>query len=218
MPPDPSSRPPEAAPSPQDYPPVPAHPLEPERLAAVREVAPLTRTGDPAMVSLAKEAKDACGVMVGMVSLLEEQEEWVVACVGTEAERIPRIVSFCAHTILEPDVLVVEDVTRDPRFDKNPYVLDEHHMRFYAGAPVFDATGLPLGAICVAHAEPMRLDSRCLFSLRRLADAVSAVLEARLLLADAHSRYLGRAEAKTAQARLDLLLQTLVEPRPYAAG
>ena len=189
------------------------YPLEPERIESVREVTPFTRTGDPAMVLLAKEARAVCGVTVGMVSLLEEAEEWVVACVGTEAERIPRALSFCAHTILEPDVLVVEDASQDPRFRTNPFVLDEHHLRFYAGAPIFDATGLPLGAVCVCDASPQAFSTRCLLNLRRLAASASAVLEVRLLHADARTHYASSPQAKKAQNRLDALLLALLDTR-----
>ena len=191
----------------------PLHPFEEARGAAVREVAPFTRTGDPAMMRLAEEASRGCGTMVGMVSLLEYAEEWVVACVGTEAERIPRAVSFCAHAILGPDITVVEDASKDPRFRTNPFVTDEHHLRFYAGAPILDATGLPLGAVCVCDAAPMTLSSACHLHLRGLADAASAVLESRLLLADAHDRYVPEAGRLKTRARFDALLLTLLDLR-----
>ena len=106
---------------------------------------------------------------------------------------------------------MVEDATRDPRFWDNPFVRDEHHLRFYAGAPIFDATGLPLGAVCVCHDSPMTLDSRCQLSLRRAAEIASALFETRLLLAEAHARYVPKVRASLAQARLDALLLTLTD-------
>ena len=191
----------------------PSYALERERLVSVREVEPFTWTNDPAMMSVARKAAEICGVKVGMVSVMEEEEEWVVACVGTEIERVPRALSFCAHTILEADALVVEDASRDVRFLDNPFVRDEHHLRFYAGAPIFGSTGLPLGAVCVADAEPNSLSSKGLLALRDLAATASAVLEIRLLLADARTRYAPETEHRTTRARLDALLLTLLEPR-----
>lgn len=195
-------------------PPPPPYPREEERLDAVREAAPHTRTNDPAMVRLADEARLVCGTSVGMVSLLEEQEEWVVACLGTEAERIPRAVSFCAHTILEADVLVVDDASRDRRFAADPFVIDAHHLRFYAGAPIFDGTGLPLGAVCVCDAEPKALSSSGALSLRRLAEVASAVLQSRTLLTDAQIAYASRAERAATADRFDALLLELIGLHP----
>ena len=166
------------------------------------------------MVRLAREASGLCGASVGMVSLMEAEEEWVVACVGTEADRVPRLHSFCAHTILEPEGLVVPDASKDPRFATNPFVLDRHHLRFYAGAPMFDATGLPLGAVCVAHAKPQEVSTLCLETLRHLADVASAVLETRLLFADSYRRILPDRRFPATRARLDALLLTLIQPHP----
>lgn len=193
-------------------PPLP-HPFEEARLESVWELSRHTRTGDPLMVRLAREASETCGTGVGMVSLMEDLEEWVVACVGTEVERVPRAVSFCAHTILQPGVVVVEDASLDPRFRSNPFVVDEHHLRFYAGAAILDATGLPVGAVCVCHDSPMALSSECQSNLSRLAELASAVLESRLILADAQVRYPSRGERERIARRFDALLLALIAPR-----
>jgi GAF domain-containing protein len=56
---------------------------------------------------------------------------------------------------MTPDqVLVVPDTTVDSRFAGNPMVLDDPELRFYAGAPLLDADGLPLGALCVLDDRP----------------------------------------------------------------
>jgi len=190
------------------------HPREAARTAAVADNAPLTRKDDPAMLSVARQAAAFFGTPVGMVSLLEQTEEWVVACVGVAIERVPRAVSFCAHAVLEPDILIVEDASVDARFADNPHVLGEHHLRFYAGAPVFDAGGLPLGAVCVCDAEPRTISTSGLFALRRFADAAASVLEARLILADAQSRFMSLGEKRAVRDRLDGLLLALVEGHP----
>ena len=105
----------------------------------------------------------------------------------------------------------MEDASRDPRFASNPFVLDEHHLRLYAGAPIFDGGGLPLGALCVCDAEPASPSSRCLASLRTLADAASAALEIRLLIADPRKGGAPADERQAARERLDVLLARLAD-------
>jgi hypothetical protein len=46
-------------------------------------------------------------------------------------------------------VFVVPDATLDPRFAKNPSVVGDPHIRFYAGAPLRSPGGHNLGAVCV---------------------------------------------------------------------
>jgi len=43
----------------------------------------------------------------------------------------------------------VEDAVLDPRFAQNPLVLEEPHIRFYAGQPVRGPGGHVVGTICV---------------------------------------------------------------------
>ena len=52
------------------------------------------------------------------------------------------------HTFLWWLVQVVHDATKDGRFSSHPYVLDEPHIRFYAGAPLVTSTGARLGTLC----------------------------------------------------------------------
>lgn len=46
---------------------------------------------------------------------------------------MPRDISFCAHTILQTDPLIVNDMQQDERFHDNPLVIQAPFIRFYAG-------------------------------------------------------------------------------------
>lgn len=169
----------------------------------LRKYEPLLHAGDALMVSIACEATDVCSSPIGIVSVMEEGQERFIGCVGTDIECVDRSVSICAHTILEPDPLVVEDVRLDARFRNLPYVVGPPFIRFYAGAPVIDRSGLPIGSVCVLHTQPHEVSSKCLLALGRLALVAAAVLETRLLAAATRDR-----------SRLDDLLLTILEPRP----
>jgi len=63
---------------------------------------------------------------------------------------------------------MVEDASRDARFAANPLVTGPLHVRFYAGVPLVDAGGYPLGTLCVLDREPRRLRAREIRALQEL--------------------------------------------------
>lgn len=191
----------------------PFHAFEKERLLSLRRFERFARSEDPLMVSIACEATDVCATPIGMVSLLGPDDEHVLACVGHEVEHVERSASFCAYAILEPDVMTVEDTLQDPRFRNNPFVVGPPFVRFYAGAPILDEGGLPLGSVCAIDVQPHVVSSKCLLSLRSLAAVAGTILQCRLLVTESRSRVAPPEETQVALARLDLLLMTLLESR-----
>lgn len=114
--------------------------------------------------------------------------------------------SICAHAILQPGLFVVPDTLGDERFASNPLVAGEPHLRFYAGALLESAEGLPLGTLCVLDNEPRELTAEQKDILMMLARTAMAQLELRLSLA-AQSGLL--AEKEQLLAEKELLLREL---------
>ena len=180
----------------------------------MRDFRPCAPRDDPLMASIVRQAMEVCDCPFGVVSLVEEHEERFLATFGRSSEPVDRSASICAYAILEPIALVVEDLREDPRFCDHDWVTGKPYLRFYAGVPIFDATGLPLGAVCVNHTETKSLSIDCLLALEDLAAKAAAVLETRLLFAQTHSSH-GSEEARAdARSFLDARLLALVEPRP----
>jgi GAF domain-containing protein len=75
------------------------------------------------------------------------------------------------------EVLVIEDVTKDPRFAGNPLLL-EKGIRFYAGAPLRTAAGLILGSLCVIDTKPRTFSEEESRTLQSMADELMARVEA----------------------------------------
>ncbi|WP_375271526.1 GAF domain-containing protein, partial [Sphingomonas sp.] len=95
-----------------------------------------------------------CDAPIALVSLVEERRQMFLSRTGLDAGETPRAQSLCAHAMLEDDVMVVPDTSRDPRFADNPLVTGDTHIRFYAGAPLVSDDGIPLGSLCVIDTEP----------------------------------------------------------------
>lgn len=125
-------------------------------------------------------AAQICGCPVSMISIIDRDRQWYKSKQGFDVAETGRDVAFCAHTILEDQLLVVEDMTKDVRFSNNPFVTGEQHVRFYAGAPIISPTGQNLGTICVIDQQPRTLTDAQKRALEILSNQVTKLLELRL--------------------------------------
>ena len=159
------------------------HDTEPERLAALYSFNVLDSPPEPDFNELALTASRICEAPIALISLVDADRQWFKARVGLDAAQTPRDQAFCAHAILEPDLLIVPDTLRDERFADNPLVTGAPHIRFYAGAPLRTAEGHALGTLCVIDRVPRTLTLIQVDALRALSRQVVAQLELRKITA-----------------------------------
>jgi diguanylate cyclase (GGDEF)-like protein/PAS domain S-box-containing protein len=98
-------------------------------------------------------------VPIALVSLVDTNRQWIKSRVGTELSETPRDIAFCAYALESRDMLLIEDALADPRFYKNPLVMGEPFLRFYAGVPLSTSTGLVLGTLCALDTSPRVLSA-----------------------------------------------------------
>ena len=93
---------------------------EAERLAALRRYEILDTAPEQMFDDLLGLAAHVCEAPTAMITLLDEQREWFKSRLGFPLDEAARDIAFCAHTVLDRDLLLVGDALTDPRFASNP--------------------------------------------------------------------------------------------------
>jgi GAF domain-containing protein len=132
---------------------------EEQRLKSLYITGLLDTRDDERFERLTRLARKAFQVPVALISLLDRERQWLLACQGVGVRETPqRNISFCGHAILQEGPFIVHDAAADERFRDNP---PGHpvspHIRFYAGQPVNLPDGTVAGTLCLIHTVPPRL-------------------------------------------------------------
>ena len=155
-----------------------------ERLATLHRYSILDTLPEQSYEDLTALAAYICGTPTAIISLTDRDRQWFKSKVGTDMDGTERSISFCAHSVANPEVMIVQDTFLDPRFSDNPFVVAGPHIRFYAGAPLVAPNGHVLGSICVLDCVPRTLSTAQVTALESLSRQVMALLESRLQLMD----------------------------------
>lgn len=157
---------------------------------------------------IARLAADICGTPIAVVNLIASERQFFKAEVGLGVRETPFESSFCAKAILEQDFLLVPDATKDSRFDCNPLVTGEPHLRFYAGAILKTPDDLPIGTVCVLDYQPRDLTEIQQRTLRVLATQVMAQLELRKTV---RAEAVARHEAEAGRTRYKAVFESAID-------
>jgi diguanylate cyclase (GGDEF)-like protein len=150
---------------------------EEARLADLENYRIVDTAPDESFDRIARLACAMARTPVALISLIDSDRQWFKSNVGMDALETPRGMAFCAHAVMEDDVMIVEDATLDPRFSGNPLVTGG--IRFYAGAPIKSPAGYRLGTLCVVDRVARRMEPRTREILKDMAAMVVSELELR---------------------------------------
>ena len=180
---------------------------EKARLQALRRYKILDTDPEKAFDDLTTMASYICETPVALISLIDSDRQWFKSKHGVNLSETPREVSFCAVAIQQPDLFVVPDASKDPRFSSNPFVVSDPKIRFYAGAPFTSSDGHPLGTLCVVDVVPRSLTPSQEAALLALSRQVQAQFELRKNLIELRTALDERDRAEAERDRTIVELQ-----------
>lgn len=124
-------------------------------------------------------------VPIAIFNLIDRERQHYKSVQGLAVTDAPLKAAFCTHTILEEDMLLVEDTSKDERFFDNPFVTGEIlDMGFYVGCPVKSPDGMPIGTLCAIDRKPREMSKDQLESLKDLASILETEIRIRTLASD----------------------------------
>jgi signal transduction histidine kinase len=181
-------------------------PDERERLATLRSLEILDTPPEKDFDDIVGLACALAGAPMALVTLVDAERQWFKARVGVNVTETPRDVAFCAHTILQDELFVVDDALEDPRFATNPLVTSGPAIRFYAGAALRAHDGRRVGTICVLDSGPRVASAPmrdALLALRRHVETVLALRQRNIELSRSN------AVLERLRTEKDLLIQLI---------
>lgn len=148
------------------------------RLIALEEYELNSPVQDEMLKHIVQLAQTLMQAPIAAFSVIDKDRQYFTASVGLDTRETPREQSFCAHAVNQKAALVVNDATRDHRFQTNLLVTGEQHFRAYAGVPVRAPNGVTVGALCAIDRRTREFSD---FQLKAL-DELGRVLEQALVL------------------------------------
>lgn len=148
-----------------------------ERLQAVHRFMNLEVNRKEDLQEIVEFAADLSETSVAMITLMNENTQYIEFRVGTTTLQEVKEDTFCRYLTDEAELLVVKDALLDRRFKNNPLVVYHPKIRFYAGAPLVTREGYLLGSLCVMDKTPKVFTRRQNMLLKMLAKRVIEIME-----------------------------------------
>ena len=158
-------------------PPLPEH--KRARLQEIKAVGMLTLGDQETFDNIAILAREIAAAPMAAISLIDEDMQWFLARQGLPPGEASHSVTFCAETVLTPELMVIEDTLKDSKYSQNPLVLGSPQVRFYAGVPLILPCGESLGTLCVLDVVPRGLSEPQKRALKTLGQSAVSEIEMR---------------------------------------
>jgi len=126
-------------------------------------------------------AVDICNVPIVLITVMNENTQFIKCKIGIDIKEISRKDTFCRY-LRSDEVMVVPNALEDKRFADNAAVKGELAIRFYAGAPLVTSAGVHIGSLCIIDQKPQSLTENQKQTLATIARQVMYVMELQVSL------------------------------------
>jgi len=140
---------------------------------------------------IATMAAQISGCQFAYISFCDDTRFWLKSKCGYPEDfcERPRELSMCPATILQTDLLIVEDMRNHPHYKELPSVKNPPHTRFYCAMPLINPEGYALGTLCVWDPGQTQLNQKQQNCIRSLARQVLKLLEMRRRINELQKRH-----------------------------
>lgn len=150
---------------------------EKERLRALRSHRIDYAEIDFAFDQITKIAAQMMGVSTSLISFIEEDTNFIKSGHGTDASSVPREISVCGHTLVEKEVMILDNIPGDERFHDNPILVGDNPVNFYIGKAIIDKNGFAIGTLCAFGEEKIQPTSDQINAFESLANHIIHLVE-----------------------------------------
>ncbi len=149
---------------------------DPRRLEAVRESGLLDSPREASFDRLTRVAATALNAPIALVSIVDEDRQFLKSCVGVaepwaSRREMPLSHSYCQHAVASLEPLVVPDAREHPLLRGSAAIRDLGAIA-YAGVPLLGSDGQALGTLCVIDHGRREWNADEVALLGEIADAV----------------------------------------------
>ena len=155
-----------------------AESIEERRLAAPASKEKFGAGSEPAYDAITKFASNVFDVPISILSLVLEDEHGFKSGHGLDMYNVERARALCAHVLETLEPLIVLDARFDQHVPGAPAFDGEEELRFFAGVPLLNSSGHPLGVLCIGDTRPREsFDANTCEKLKDLAALATALVE-----------------------------------------
>ncbi|TPE10754.1 sensor domain-containing phosphodiesterase [Pantoea vagans] len=133
---------------------------------------------DEVLRQFVRLASQALSIPGSFISVLDDELQHVMAAHNFTLTRSSREDSLCRYAVDSDSTVVIPDTLLDERFATHPLIIGAPFIRFYAGTPLKNSTGMILGTLCVTDTTPHPFSPAQVTMLTMLATLVMSFLEA----------------------------------------
>lgn len=133
---------------------------------------------DEVLRQFVRLASQALSIPGSFISVLDDEQQHVMAAHNFPLTRSSREDSLCRYAVDSDSTVVIPDTLLDERFATHPLIIGAPFIRFYAGTPLKNSTGMILGTLCVTDTTPHPFSPAQVTMLTMLATLVMSFLEA----------------------------------------